>query len=519
MTRQGTTAVLAGLVALGAAAAGAPLQTVAAKAAPTYGGTLNVGIPVDAGTLDPRLAQDTSAAAVDSLVFNGLVSINNQLQAVPGLATSWKQVNPTTWIFNLRQGVYFTNGQPFTAADVVYTFGTILDPKFSAPHAQLYAPIKSVVPLNNYQVEFKLSEPYAPLLSYLNIGIVPHTAGDSANFATKPVGTGPYELKSWQRGSEISLVRNPHFFGRKPYLNQINFYVMPDNTAQVNAVKSGTLNMITSPLPAQDVVTLEHDRSVVVQKETGLGLIYLNLNLRDPILRDLRVREALNLLVNRKAITQAIYKGIDSPASTTLIPGTWSYDPHIAIPAFNVAQAKKLLAQDGWKKNAQGILAKGGRTLSLQLSTYNDPNRVEILTYLQNVLSQVGIKASVVQEDWPTFIAGVIAHKYQVALIGWLGLVDPDKAMFEQFTTGGGFNWEGYSNKTVDRLLQQARTSSSTAQRKTLYAQASAIVLHDLPYIVLADQGWVVITGTKVHGMQINRTGSFRMLENVWLSH
>ena len=494
-------------------------QNASASQKPVYGGTFSIGIPVDAGTLDPRLAQDTSAQAVDSLIFNGLVAINNSLQAVPGLATRWKQVNATTWDFTLRQGVEFSNGQPFTSADVVYTYQTILNPKFNAPHAQLYAPIKSVVALGKYEVQFNLSEPYAPLLSYLNMGIVPHLSAGGANFATHPIGTGPYELKSWQRNSQITLVRNPHFYGQKPYLSQIDFAVLPDNTAQVNALKAGTLNMITSPLPPQDIITLEKDPSVTVQKETGLGIIYLNLNLRDPILKDLKVREALDLLVNRQAITQSIYKGIDTPAATTLIPGTWAYDPNIQAPAFNVAAAKKLLAEDGWTKNSQGVLQKNGKTLTLTLSTYNDPNRVEILTYLQNVLSQVGIQAKVVQQDWATFIAGVMAHHYQVALIGWLGLVDPDKAMYEQFTTNGAFNWEGYSSPTVDQLLQSARTATTIAQRKADYDQASQIVLHDLPYIVLADQGWVVVTGKNVHGLQINRTGSFRNLESVWLSN
>ncbi len=494
-------------------------SSAAASSKPVYGGTFRVALPVDAGTLDPRLSQDTSATAVDSLIFNGLVAINNNLQAVPGLATRWKQVNPTTWDFYLRKGVEFSNGQPFTSQDVVYTFDTILNPKFNAPHAQLYAAIKSVVPIGKYEVQFNLSEPYAPLLSYLNMGIVPHGAGANADFATNPVGTGPYELKSWQRNNQITLVRNPHFYGSRPYLSQIDFVVMPDNTSQVNALKAGTLNMITSPLPPQDVITLEHDSSVNVQKETGLGIIYLNLNLKDPILKDLKVRQALDLLTNRKAITQQIYKGIDTPAATTLIPGTWAYDSSIQAPAFNVAQAKKLLAEDGWTKNSQGVLQKNGKTLSLTLSTYNDPNRVEILTYLQNVFSQVGIKANVVQQDWPTFIAGVMAGHFQVALIGWLGLVDPDKAMYEQFTTKGGFNWEGYSNSTVDSLLQQARTATTIAQRKTDYDQASKIVLHDLPYIVIADQGWVVITGKNVHGLQINRTGSFRDLASVWMSH
>lgn len=516
--KRASALALAAALAVSLAGCGsASAPTGGSSTTPVYGGTLRLAIPVDAGTLDPRLAQDTSAYAVDSLIFNGLVSINNSLKPVPGLATSWTEKTPTTWIFNLRHGVRFSNGQQFTAADVVYTFDSLLSKQLNAPHAQLYAPIAAVTAHGSYQVEFKLSQPYAPLLSYMNMGIVPTTAAHDAHFATQPIGTGPFELQSWQRGAVIKLQRNPYYFGKKPYLKQINFYVMPNNTAQVNGLKSGSLNMITSPLPPQDVVSLRAQHSFRVQQETGLGVIYLNLNLRNPILKDPVVRQALSMLVNRSGIANEFYKGIDTPAATMLIPGTWAYDPSLKAPPFSPSAAANLLAHDGWHKNGQGILTKHGKELSLTLSTYTDPNRVHILTYLQNVLQQVGIKAQVVQSDWPTFIGNVMAHKYQVALIGWLDLVDPDKAMYEQFTTGGSFNWEGYANPTVNRLLTQARQVSAVSTRKALYDQASAIILRQNPYIVIADQGWVVITQRRVHGFISNRTGSMRSLAQTWI--
>ena len=486
---------------------------------PVYGGTLRVSLPVDAGTLDPRLSQDTSALAVDTLVFNGLDYITNSLQPVPDLAVRWKALNSKTWLFDLRQGVTFSDGHPFTSSDVVYTYKSILNPSFHAPAAQNYAPIANVVPRGKYAVEFDLKYPYAPLLSYLNMGIVPSTAAHDPSFATNPVGTGPFVLKNWERNNKIELVRNPRYFGPKPYLDGITFFPIPDNTAVVNGLKAHSLDLITSPLPPQDVVSLKSSNEFKVVEETGDGITYLNLNLRDPVLSDRNVRQALNLLVDRNAIANQFFRGIDTPAVTDLIPGTWAYDTSLKVPAYDPAKAAQILASDGWQKDSSGILAKGGRELAVTLSSYNDPVRIEIITYLQNVFQQVGIKATIFQSDWPTFIGKVQVHNYSVALIGWLALVDPDTGMFEQFTTNGGFNWNGYSNPTVDQLLLQARQASSAAVRKQLYVRAWNLILHDVPWIVMTAQGWVVAMQTNVQGFQTNRTNSMRPLASVWLSH
>lgn len=486
---------------------------------PQYGGDFRVSVPVDAGTLDPRLAQDTTAQAIDSLIFDGLDQINNNLSPSHDLATKWKRVNSTTWLFYLRKGVKFSNGHPFTSSDVAYTYRSEVTPALHAPYAQQYTPIKQVVTKGKYEIEFKLSYPYAPLFSYLNLGIVPTTAANDPNFAANPIGTGPFVLRSHTRNSTITLARNSRYFGPKPYVNTITFYIFADTTASVNALKGKTLDLITSPLPPQDVASLKQDSAVKVHQELGDGITYLNVNLQDPILKQLPVREALNLLLDRKGIAQQFTKGVDKPSTTTLIPGTWSYDPSLTLPSFNPTKAAQLLAAAGWKKDSSGILAKNGKELDLTLATYNDPTRVQILTYYQNVLAQVGIKAQVTQADFATFIAQVQAHKYQIALIGWLNLVDPDHGMFEQFTTGGGTNWESYSNKTVDHLLLASRQSSAHSKRKADYVKAWKILLHDLPYIVITAQGWVEIAQKNVEGLVVNRTGSMKPLATVWLKH
>lgn len=486
-------------------------------ATPRTGGVLNTALPVDPGTMDPRLIANTSTQAIDSLVFDGLVHIGNSLVPQPALATNWKQESPTKWLFHLRHGVKFQNGQPFTSADVAYTYNTLLKPSFKAPQISLYEPIKSVVPDGPYAVVFNLKAPYAPLLSYLNLGIVPHGAAGSSSFGLNPIGTGPYKFVSYQANSQVVLAANPDYWGGKPHIQKIVFKIIPDNTTQVLGLESGSLNFVTSPLPYSYVQQLKSNPRFQVKRVVGLGTLYLNMNLRDATIADLKVREAIQYALNRQAITQHIYDGVHTPASTQLVPNTWWWDPAIKAPAPNLAKARALLKSDGWKKGPGGYLVKNGKTLTISLTTYNDPTRVQDLEYLQQNLAQIGIKATVTQYEWPTFIGNVMAGKYQVALIGWLDLVDPDRAFYSQFVTGQPDNWEHYSNPTVDKLLTKAREVSNRAERKSLYAEAAKIILKQLPYIEIADQGYVVMMAKSVHGFQIDRTGSLRGLDKAWI--
>lgn len=477
---------------------------------------LKAGLDVDAGTMDPRLAQDTSAARMNELIFDGLVRINPKLQPEPDLALSWTYENPTTVTFKLRPNVKFQNGEPFTAQDVVYTYDTILNKDFGAPRRSLYTPIESVTAVNDLTVQFKLKEPYAPLLMYLNMGIVPHTYAqkEGKNFSDHPIGTGPFELKSWEKGSKITLTANPDFYGGKPKIDTIEISIIPDNNVRLIALESGNLDFITSPVPPQDLSRVKQEKNLVLEQTTALGYTYLNLNLHDPILQDVRVRQALAYLTDTKTISQAIFYGLDTPASSFLLPNTFYYTDNVTKYPFNVEKAQQLLDEAGWKPGPNGIREKNGKPLHLELTTNVDPNRRQILELLQTEWKEAGIDVSIRVYQWPSFIADVEAGKYQVACLGWLGLVDPDRASYLQFHTNGGNNWEGYSNPKVDQLLNQGRQVTDPTQRKEIYTQVAQIVTKDLPYIYLVDQGYVVIHNAGLKGFQINPSGSWRSLES-----
>lgn len=473
--------------------------------------TIKVGIDVDAQNLDPRLAKDTTAARVDELVFDGLVRLDANLKPQPDLATTWDNPNPTTWIFHLRTGVTFQDGSPFTAADVKYTYDSILDPSFKAPYAGLYTPIKDVTAVDNNTVQFDLKAPYAPLLSYLTLGIVPQAIGqkNDNSLSSHPVGTGPYQLTSWQKNSKFVLQANPKYFAGAPKTKQIEIDIIPDNTARAAALESGGVDLIQSPLSPQDIPRFQSNSQFVVQKTNGLGITYLNFNLKNSFLSDPKVRQAIAHLVDKQTISKQIYQSMDTPGQSPLIPPSWAFSNTIPDYNYDPAAAKSILQQDGWQLGSDGIFAKDGKKLSITLATHSeDPNRVQTAQYLQNAFSTAGIATKVTITPFATLSANLLAGNYDVALLGWLNLVDPDRGMYTQFHTGGANNWGGYSDPAVDTLLDQGRTTADQATRASIYQQVAKIENSDMYYDVLLYQGYVVMHTKKLTGFSMNPSGS-----------
>jgi len=480
-------------------------------------GTVRVGLDVDAGTGDPRLARDTSAFRLEEMVYDGLVYLNSHVAPQPALAASWENPTPTTWVFHLRKGVVFQDGQPLTADDVVYTFQSILDPKSQAPYRALYTPITSVEKVDADTVRMTTSAPDAPLLSYLDIGIVPrHIAerNDGA-LAQHPVGTGPFQFVSWDRGSKIVLAANPHYWGGAPKVSGVVFNIVPDNTARAAAAEAGDLDLIHSPLSPQDLPRLRQSKTLVLTKMTGLGITYLNINGSAWPLSDVKVRQALAYLTDRQAISVDIYQGMDQAATSILLPGSWAYSPNVRQPSYNPAKARELLQEDGFAMQ-DGVWTKDGRPLAIWLRTHSeDPNRVQTVEFLQNVWQQNGIRVKVSTDEWPTFSADVYASKTQVALLGWLSIVDPDRLMYNQFLTNGAQNWEKYSNQTVDALLQRGRFTLARSVRAKIYQQAAQIIADEQPYDVLLYQGYVVVHSVQLRGFVPSPGGSLKSLDAV----
>jgi peptide/nickel transport system substrate-binding protein len=500
--------------------AAAPAEAEAPVSAETAGEpvTLRLGLDVDAGTGDPRLARDTSAFRLRELLFNGLVYIDKTYTPQPDLAESWENPDDKTWVFKLRKGVKFHNGQELTAEDVKYTYESILNKEFAAPMAAFYAPIQSIEVVDDYTIKFTLDSVYGPFLSYMDMGIVPKSEAEAQGetFGNNPVGTGPFKFVSWQRGDTIQLEAFDEHFNGRPKVDQVVIKIVPDNTTRAVALESGDLDFIQSPLSPQDVTRLESESGFKVERVAAAGYTYINLNTSDPILSDVRVRQALAHLVNRPQILETIFKGIGQIANSPIPPGMWAYTGDIEGYDYDPQKAAELLDEAGWKLGPDGIRMKDGQPLKLTIRTHSeDPDRRQIVEVLQAEFSQAGIQADTNVVEWPSYFADIQNSNFQVGVIGWLNLTNPDRAMFRPFTIDGPANYGKYHNEQVDQLIRDARATLDQEKAKELYQEASRIIVEEVPYIFLQYQEYIAAYTGDLSGFVPNPVTNWRSMKDV----
>ena len=477
-------------------------------------GVIRVGADVDAGTLDPRLMRDTTAYRVNNLLYDGLVQLDASLQPVPDLAVSWENPEPTVWVFSLREGVKFHDGHVLDAEDVVFTFETILDPELNARFRSLYTPISKIEAVDDLTVRIELSEPYAPLLSYMDMGIAPaHVVEAGGDLSSAPVGTGPLRLAQWDRGSKIVLEPFADYWAGAPSRG-IEFIVVSDNTARAQAFEAGDLDIIQSPLSPQDIGRLVADDDHASHVTGGLGITYLNFNAGNPLLSDPAMRKALASFVDQETIVGQIYEGVDQVASSILLPSSWAFTDEVRQPTFDPERGKAQLAELGWSdSDGDGILDRDGQKLEIVVSTHSeDPNRIQSVEYLQNLLVSNGVAATISISDWPSFSSGVQNGQHEIALLGWLNIVDPDRLMYGQLHCDGGLNWGGYCNEDVSGKLDTGRSSLDVDQRIASYQAAAATIAEEVPYYVISYQGYQVFYDPEIEGYEPNPRGMMRSL-------
>jgi len=512
-----TTAPAAAATTVPAAAA----QPTQAAAQAQRGGLLRVGLDVDADTLDPRLTKNTSGFRMKELAFNGLVAINPDFTPVSDLAEKWDNPDERTWVFHLRNGVKFHDGSDLTASDVKFTYESVLDQSFNSPFRAFYLSVDKVEATDKNTVTFTLKAPFAPFLSYMDLAIVPQAAVQKlgADFGTKPVGTGPFKAERWATGDTIELSANEAFYGGRPNLDRVRVKVVPDNSGRVVGLESGDLDFVQSPVSPQDVSRVQSGGKLKVDRTPAAGYTYINLNTADPILADKKVRQALSHLVNKQQIIDTIYKGIGKPANGPIVPTMWAYPADIPSYPYSPDRAKALLDEAGWKAGADGSRVKDGQKLSLTVRTHSeDPDRKQLIQVLQSEFQKVGIDATTNTVEFPAFFQDVQDGKYQVGVIGWLNLSDPDRATFRQFTIDGTANYGKYKNEQVDKLLKDARATLDQGKAKTMYADAVKQIVDDAPYIFVQYQEYIAMYSPKVQGYVVNPVANWLSFRTLSLS-
>jgi peptide/nickel transport system substrate-binding protein len=480
--------------------------------------TLVMVIESSPTNLDPRVGVDAQSERIDTLLFDSLVHRDDHFNLQPWLADSWEIPNAQTYIFHLHHGVRFHNGQPLTARDVKWTFDSLLSGKIRSAKTSTYAPVDRIDAPDDYTVVFHLKEPFAPMLWNLSdgaIGIVPYGSGD--DFNRKPIGSGPFRFVRAQMDKEVVIERNPGYWAIPAKVQRVEFKVIPDATTRALELRKRSADIALNSLVADTVVALERDRELTVTKSDGTIYAYLAMNLRDPILKDIRVRHAIAYAINVAPIIHYLLRDQARPAYSVLPPQHWAYDTDVAKYPHDPARARQILDDAGYQ-------ATNGIRFHLTMKTSTDESTRLLAVVLQQQLRDVGIALDIRTFEFATFFADVTKGAYQIHSLRWVGGSNLDPDIFEHVFDSASFapkraNRTFYSNPRVDELIREARGTVDQQKRKTIYDEVQRILAEDLPYINLWYLDNVLVHTNRVRGIELSPSGNYDFLRTAELAH
>lgn len=480
---------------------------------PTANDVITVAVLTSPNSLDPRIGSDETSQRVHQLVFDNLLALDNQLRVVGGLATEWSQTDPLTYVVRLRQGVRFHDGHELTAADVVYTFSSFIDPAFVSPRKGAYRMLDRVEAVDDYTVRFTLKEPFGSFPIQLVMPVVPKDAG--AGLRDSPIGTGPYKFVSAAVDDHVTLAAFPGYFRGSPANGGVVLKVIPDEIMRALELRKGTVDIVVNDLSPDVVHQLEREKSVHITEAPGTDYAYVGVNMRDPVLKDRRVRHALGYAIDRQAIVDHLRRGLARPAVGILPPASWAFEPGVFQFTHDRAKAIALLDEAG-HRDPDGDGPEPRLRLSLKVST-NEFIRLQAAV-IQQDLKQVGIDLDVRSYEFATMYADVLKGNFQLFTLQWVGVSDPDmlrRVFHSEQMPPNGFNRGYYQNAEVDRLIDAAMMAEREDERRTLYADAQRAIAVDAPYISLWYKTNIAVAGTHIEGVTLTPSAEFTFVRNV----
>jgi len=482
---------------------------LAAGATPVRGGVLTVGLDSDATTLDPAYTTAEVDGQIYHSVYDGLVDVDDQLQLVPRLATSWRPLNDTTWEFKLRPGVRFHDGTAFDARAAKANIDRIIDPKAGSPRRGEIPYVQGAEAVDNLTLRLHLTGAFAPLPYTLSgdAGLMVSPAAIDKygkDLASNPVGAGPFAFVRWLKGDHIEVKAFADYWQKgRPYLDSIRYQGVPDPEVKANAVRSGTIDACEDLL-TKDMRDLQHDSSLQVYAKPGLSVASLRMQISKPPLNNLAVREALGWAIDRGAINRIVYYGIGAPARAFLPPTALGYDP-----AFNPFPQRDLV-------RAKAKLAEGGMPhgFSVTCQILNNPEIIQLAQAIKQQLFDVGIDMQLVTLDNGTLLGRLVAGQFAATIVTYYGTSDPFQGFSRFFLSTSPLNVYGYKSPEFDGLLAKAAATSDVRARSALYAQADRHLGVDLPWIFLRYPDYTQAMRTRVQGYTYNPDGGMRFMES-----
>ena len=466
--------------------------------------------------LDPRVGIDAPSERIDNLIFDDLLSRGDDLNVAPGLAERWEVPDPLTYVFHLHRGVKFHDGRALTSRDVKWTFDSLLQGKIRSTKAAVYKYIDHIDASDDATVIFHMKEQDATLLWNLSdgaIGVVPYGSGDE--MTQHPIGSGPFKFVSAETDRDVVIERNDDYWGDKAKLARVRFAIVPDETTQALELRKGSGDIAINSLTPDTVLTLAHNPALAVERSPGTRIAYLGFNLRDPILKDVRVRQAIAYALDRQPMVEYLWRGQVELARSVLPTQSWAYNGDVHSYEHDPDKANQLL-------DAAGYPALNGVRFHITMKTSTDANTRLMVAVMQQQLRTVGIALDIRSFEPATFLTDVVHGAFQMYGLRWIGgNEDPDifeYAFHSSKFPPNGANRGFYSNPKLDALIDQARREIDPNARKPLYAEVQRILAEDLPYIDLWYLDNVLVHSQRVRNLKLNPAGNYDFLRTAELT-
>jgi len=474
-------------------------------------------------TLNPITSTDAYAGTIDSYIYESLLKRDERsLELVPVLAEKWEiSENHLMYTFHLKKNIKWSDGHPFTARDILFSFDRIRDPKVDAAHLRnYYQDIEKVEALDDYTVRFHYRIPYFLALEFCGgMPIVPaHLFKEGEDFnqhriGRKPVGTGPYKLLHWETGKEIALVRNEDYWGEKPAINRIVYKVITDQSVGLQVLKQGGLDeMDIRPIQwEKQTQTKRFEENFQKLAYYSPSFSYIGWNARRPIFSDKRVRRAMTMMVDRELILKKILFGLATIIASPFYVNSPECDKNIKPYPYDPKAALELLKSAGWDyPPGEEVLQKDGKPFEFEfLLSSSSKLGEQIATMLQENLKEIGITMSIRKLEWAVFIQRIEEHSFDACTMGWaLGWEsDPYQIWHSSQAVDKGSNFVGFKNAEADKLIEDARKEFDPDKRREMYYRFQEIVHDEQPYTFLFTNEALVVVSRRFRNVEVYPLG------------
>ncbi|HEY8068768.1 MAG TPA: ABC transporter substrate-binding protein [Burkholderiales bacterium] len=475
------------------------------------GQTLRIGLAEDPDVLDPTLARTFVGRIVFSSLCDKLFDLDEKLNIVPMLATSheWSADNKTLTL-KLRPGVTFHDGEKFDAAAVKFNLERHKNMPGSSRRGEL-SPVTGVEVVDPLTVRINLSAPFAPLLALLTdragMMVSPKAAAAAGDkFGAHPVCSGPFRFVERVAQDRIVLERFPNYWNKgEIHFDRVVFLPIVDATVRLANLRSGQLDFIER-LAGSDVAGVKSDPRFKVASIVEIGYQGLTINVgksdlaqKNPLGRDARVREALELSLDRDGLVQVVMDGEASPGNQWVAPSNRYYGRSAPIPKRDVARAKKLLAEAGVPNPR------------FTLMTPNDSGTQKLAQVVQAMAKEAGFDIRIQATEFATSLNLADKGQYEAYMLAWSGRADPDGNLQAHLGCGAPLNYAGYCNQEVEKQIVETRTQLDPAKRAQAYDRIAAQVQKDRPIIYLYHRHWLWAHSAKLTGLRTVPDGMVRV--------